>query len=96
MRALQAEYVNLTELVERHRGDHLKWLGDGVLAAFPSAADAARCGFEIQQQAGLQPPERRLDWRVGINVGEVEARGGEYFGTPVVIAQRLSSQAGAG
>jgi class 3 adenylate cyclase len=87
----------LSDAVLAHSGSELQWLGDGLMVAFASTADAVRCAIAMQQAAAQQPGER-LSIRVGLNVGEVlqQKTGSGYFGTPVVVARRLCDRATAG
>jgi class 3 adenylate cyclase/tetratricopeptide (TPR) repeat protein len=87
----------LSDAVSAHSGSELQWLGDGLMVAFASTADAVRCAIAMQQAAAQQPGER-LAIRVGLNVGEVlqQKTGSGYFGTPVVVARRLCDRAAAG
>jgi class 3 adenylate cyclase/tetratricopeptide (TPR) repeat protein len=87
----------LSDAVSAHGGSELQWLGDGLMVAFASTADAVRCAIAMQQAATLQPGER-LSIRVGLNVGEVlqQKAGSGYFGTPVVVARRLCDRAAGG
>ncbi|HYB12240.1 MAG TPA: AAA family ATPase [Myxococcota bacterium] len=86
----------LSDAVSAHGGSELQWLGDGLMVAFASTADAVRCAIAMQQAAAQQPGER-LSIRVGLNVGEVlqQKTGSGYFGTPVVVARRLCDRAAA-
>ena len=83
-----------------HRGGHeVKNLGDGLMVAFPSAADAVRCAIEMQQamtRHNLRAGEIALAVRVGLHVGEPVRDEDDYFGTPVVVAQRLCDSASGG
>jgi TolB-like protein/class 3 adenylate cyclase len=87
---------NITE----HRGRIVKNTGDGVLAEFPSVVDAVRCAVEIQRgMAGrntVTPLEQRIEFRVGINLGDVIAEGEDIFGDGVNIAARLEALAEPG
>jgi class 3 adenylate cyclase len=89
----------LSDAVSAHGGSELQWLGDGLMVAFASTADAVRCAIAMQQAATQQPGER-LAIRVGLNVGELMRQeigsGSGYFGTPVVAARRLCDRAEAG
>ena len=76
-----------------HRGRIVKTTGDGLLAEFASVVDAVRCAVEIQssmaqRNAGLAG-DRRFDFRIGINVGDIIERDGDIFGDGVNIAARL-------
>jgi class 3 adenylate cyclase len=87
----------LSDAVSAHGGSELQWLGDGLMVAFASTADAVRCAIAMQQ-AAVQQPGERLAIRVGLNVGEVlrQKIGSGYFGTPVVVARRICDRAAAG
>ncbi|HKE12624.1 MAG TPA: AAA family ATPase, partial [Myxococcota bacterium] len=87
----------LSDAVSAHGGSELQWLGDGLMVAFASTADAVRCAIAMQQAAAQQLGEQ-LAIRVGLNVGEVlqQKTGSGYFGTPVVVARRLCDRATSG
>ena len=91
----RAHHRLLTVAIEASSGTELEWLGDGVLAAFSSAANAVRCAIAMQQTARAPGRGARFEIRIGIHLGEVLRRDGGYFGTPVVTARRLCD-AGAG
>jgi adenylate cyclase len=79
---------------ERH-GRIVKTTGDGLLVEFPSVVDALRCAVEVQQSmaergAGI-PEDRRLQFRVGINLGDVIIDGDDIFGDGVNVASRLEN-----
>jgi class 3 adenylate cyclase/tetratricopeptide (TPR) repeat protein len=100
-RLFQAHHELLSNAVAATGGSELQWLGDGLMVAFGSTADAVRCAITMQQAAasGIVGGER-LAVRVGLNTGEIlrqtSATGSGYFGTPVVIARRLCDRAEAG
>src|SRR5208282_215787 len=79
----------MTDAVTADGGEELQWLGDGMLAAFASSADAVRCAINMQQTARRTTGGSRIEIRIGIHLGEVLRRDGGYFGTPVVTARRL-------
>jgi len=83
-----------------HRGRIVKRTGDGILIEFASAVDAARCAVEIQQgmvlRNALIPPDKRIEFRIGIHVGDVIFEDGDLFGDGVNIAARLESIAQPG
>lgn len=99
LRALWSDLVDPT--IAAHRGRIVKRLGDGILAEFRSVVDAARCALELQsgmveRNAGL-PPERRIELRAGIHLGDVvEEADGDLLGDGVNIAARLESLAEPG
>ena len=92
----RAHHKLLTEAIEAAGGDELEWLGDGVLAAFQSTADAVRCAIVMQQAANRPLNGIKLEMRIGVHVGEVLRRDEGYFGTPIVIARRLCDRADGG
>lgn len=92
LRTLQSDLVDPTIAV--HNGRVVKRTGNGVLVEFRSVVNAVLCAIEIQngmveRNAGL-PPERRIDFRIGIHLGDVvEERDGDLMGDGVNIAARL-------
>ena len=90
----------LAGLIERHRGRVINTWGDGLIAEFPSVVEAVLCAVEAQKElrarnAGL-PAERRLEFRVGINLGDVMVEGQDLYGEGVNIAARLQGLAEPG
>jgi len=99
--ALKAHQTALVEpLVSAHRGHIVKTMGDGFLIEFPSVVEAVECAVEIQ--AGMADrnrsatPERRIIFRIGINIGDVIVREGDVFGDGVNLAARLEQIAEPG
>ena len=96
--------AHLRELVEpkirEHRGRTVKNTGDGFLAEFPSVVDAVRCAVEIQRgmidRDPEVPEERRIKFRIGINLGDVIVEEQDIFGDGVNIAARLEALAEPG
>jgi class 3 adenylate cyclase len=95
--------VHRRELVDaeiaEHRGRIVKTTGDGLLVEFSSAVDAVRCALAVQRgmaASAAGPPERRIQFRVGINVGDVLADGEDILGDSVNIAARLEGIAEPG
>src|SRR5215468_6231797 len=87
----------LSEVVTTTSGQELLWLGDGLMAAFSSSADAVRSAVAMQRASAQSVLGYQLHIRVGLNVGEVlQQESGGYFGTPLVVARRLCDRAGAG
>jgi TolB-like protein/class 3 adenylate cyclase/tetratricopeptide (TPR) repeat protein len=86
--------------IEEHQGRIVKTTGDGLLAEFPSVVDALRCAVEIQRgMLGFNadmPPEKRIEFRVGINVGDIIIDGGDIYGDGVNVAARLEGLAEPG
>jgi TolB-like protein len=96
--------AHLAELVDpkirQHHGRIVKTTGDGVLAEFASVVDAVRCAGEIQRAMADRDldlaEQRRLRFRIGVNVGDVIADGDDIFGDGVNIAARLEGLAAPG
>jgi adenylate cyclase len=81
--------------IREHKGRTVKNTGDGLLAEFASIVDAVRYAAEIQRgminrEPGV-PDERRIRFRIGVNLGDVIAEGGDIFGDGVNVAARLES-----
>src|SRR5713226_5410069 len=87
-------------LIHHHRGRIVGTAGDSVLAEFASVVDAVRCAVEIQQQLKARnadlPAQRRMEFRIGINLGDVMVNGEQIYGDGVNVAARLQSLADAG
>ncbi len=89
----------LRHAVLSHGGTEVKNLGDGIMAAFDSAADAVSSGIAMQQallQLSSGHPDVELGLRVGVSAGEATFEADDWFGTPVVEASRLCDRAEAG
>ena len=99
LRGLRSDLVD--PAIAAHRGRIVKRTGDGILIEFRSVVDAVRCAVEVQngmieRNAGL-PPERRIEFRVGIHLGDViEECDGDLMGDGVNIAARLEAIAKPG
>lgn len=89
-----------TPKIEEHDGRVIKTTGDGFLAEFASAVEAVNCAVEIQRGMADRnadiPREKRLEFRMGINVGDIIEDGGDIFGDGVNVAARLESIAERG
>jgi adenylate cyclase len=87
-------------LIQQHRGRVVNAPGDSLLAEFASVVDAVRCAVEIQEELKDKnkevPEERRMEFRVGINLGDVVEEGDSILGDGVNIAARMESLAEAG
>ena len=86
--------------IAAHNGRVVKTTGDGLLVEFPSVVDAVRCAVAVQEamatrNAGVSP-DRRLEFRIGINLGDVIIEDGDIFGDGVNIAARLEALAEPG
>src|SRR6516164_3773383 len=86
--------------IREHHGRIVKTTGDGLLAEFPSVVDAVRCAAEVQRgmldREPDMPDERRIRWRIGINLGDVIVEGDDIFGDGVNVAARLEALAEPG
>jgi adenylate cyclase len=86
--------------IREHHGRIVKTTGDGMLVEFPSVVDAVRCAVEIQRamvdRNAELPEDKRITFRIGINLGDVIAEGGDIFGDGVNIAARLEALAEPG
>lgn len=86
--------------VARHRGRIVKTTGDGLLADFASVVDAVRCAVEVQagmaERNAAVAADERLEFRIGINVGDIIEQDGDVFGEGVNIAARLEGIAEPG
>jgi class 3 adenylate cyclase len=96
--------AHLRELIEpkiaEHHGRIIKNTGDGFLAEFASIVDGVRCAVEVQRGMAERneafPPEKRIEFRIGINLGDVIAEADDIFGDGVNIAARLEALAEPG
>ena len=86
--------------IAAHHGRLVKTMGDGILVEFHSVVDAVRCAVAIQQHEvernALLPPERRLDFRIGVNLGDIIMEGDDIHGDGINIADRLQGLAEPG
>jgi TolB-like protein/class 3 adenylate cyclase len=86
--------------IAEHHGRIVKNTGDGCLAEFASVVDAVRCAVEVQrgmaERNAATPPEKRIEFRVGINLGDVIAEDDDIFGDGVNVAARLEALAEPG
>ena len=86
--------------IAEHGGRIVKTTGDGLLLEFPSVVDAVRCAVDVQRgmaerNVGL-PPDQRIDFRVGINVGDIIIDGDDIYGDGVNVAARVQTLAEPG
>jgi adenylate cyclase len=101
LRQLKAHRKELVDpKITEHRGRIVKTTGDGILVEFVSVVDAVRCAVDIQRgmaerNAGVQPDER-IEFRIGINVGDIIFDGDDIFGDGVNVAARLEALADPG
>ncbi len=86
--------------IAEHDGRIVKTTGDGLLLEFPSVVDAVRCAVDVQRGMAERnaggPPDKRIDFRIGINVGDIIIDGDDIFGDGVNVAARLQTLAEPG
>jgi len=100
IRTLSAYRTLMTTLITQHGGRVVDAPGDNVLAEFASAVAALQCAVAIQRTLGMKsaelPPEQRMTFRIGLNVGDVVVEGERFYREGVNIAVRLEELAEAG
>ena len=100
LKGLTERRAILDRLIGEHGGRIANTAGDSVLAEFGSAVDAVQCAVDAQtalaEANSSLPPDRRLQFRIGIHIGDVVVRGGDLFGDGVNLAARLESIAEPG
>jgi adenylate cyclase len=86
--------------IKEHRGRIVKTTGDGLLVEFASVVDALRCAVEVQQGMVARnaevPQDKRIEFRIGINVGDIIIEAGDIYGDGVNVAARLEGVAEPG
>ncbi|HEX9536399.1 MAG TPA: adenylate/guanylate cyclase domain-containing protein, partial [Stellaceae bacterium] len=86
--------------IAEHRGRIVKTTGDGLLVEFASAVNAVRCAVELQREMALRndgvPKERRIEFRIGINLGDIIIDEHDIYGDGVNVAARLEALAEPG
>src|SRR6478672_5778560 len=98
LETLRSDFIN--PKIGEHQGRIVKLTGDGMLVEFPSVVNAVACAAEVQRgvrdrNKGV-PPDRRIEFRIGVNVGDVIVQGEDIFGDGVNVAARLESIAAPG
>jgi len=100
VRTLQEYKEVMASSIQHHRGRIVGTAGDSVLAEFASVVDAVQCAVEIQQvlraKNAMLPENRRMEFRIGINLGDVIEEGDTIYGDGVNIAARVEGLAEAG
>src|SRR6476646_4716742 len=101
LRALSGHRRELIDpVIASHRGHIVKTTGDGMLVEFASAVDAVRCAVDMQrgmvERNEAVPPEQRIEFRIGVNVGDIIGVGDDIYGDGVNIAARLEGMAEPG
>src|SRR5215469_8508257 len=98
LKALRRELAD--PKIKEHRGRVVKTTGDGLLIEFGSVVDAVRCAVEVQREMAERnrdlPPDRRIEFRMGINLGDVIVDQDDIYGDGVNIAARLEALAEPG
>ena len=96
--AIRAEVTD--PKIAEHHGRIVKTMGDGLLVEFASVVDALRCAVEVQREvAGRNtgvPPDNRIEFRIGINMGDIVVEDGDIFGDGVNVAAHLEGLADPG
>ena len=86
--------------IRERRGRIVKTTGDGLLVEFPSVVDAVQCAVDIQRgmaaRNAADPADRRIDFRIGVNLGDIIADEGDIYGDGVNVAARLEALAEPG
>jgi adenylate cyclase len=97
---LTAHRKIIDSLIERHHGRFVNSAGDSVLAEFASVVEAVNCAVDIQSVLSAEnaklPPERRMEFRIGVNLGDVMVEGDQIYGDGINVAARLESLAHPG
>ena len=98
LKAIRAELIDPT--IASRNGRLVKTTGDGLLVEFSSVVDALRCATEVQagmaQRNAPTPADKRIEFRIGINVGDIVVEDGDIFGDGVNVAARLEGLAEPG
>ena len=97
---LRSYVAVVEEAIVTHHGRVFSRSGDGVVAEFPSIVEAIRCAVEIQHEISDRneavPDDRRMQFRIGVNLGDVIAEENDLYGTGVNVAARLEQLAEPG
>ena len=98
LRAVRSELIDPT--IAKHHGRIVKLMGDGALVEFASVVDAVRCAVDIQRGMAEReldrPEDQRIQFRIGVNLGDVMVEGDDIYGDGVNVAARLESLAEPG
>jgi adenylate cyclase len=97
---LRQRRAAMATLIERHEGRIVNTWGDAVIAEFSSVVEAVQCAIETQQELTIHndelPEDQRMNFRIGINLGDVMLEGDDVYGDGVNIAARLQELAEPG
>jgi len=98
LKAIRAELID--PMIAAHNGRLVKTTGDGLLVEFASVVDALRCATEVQagmaERTATAPADKPIEFRIGINVGDIVVEDGDIFGDGVNVAARLEGLAEPG
>ena len=98
LKAIRAELID--PMIAAHNGRLVKTTGDGLLVEFASVVDALRCATEVQagmaERMATAPADKPIEFRIGINVGDIVVGDGDIFGDGVNVAARLEGLAEPG
>src|SRR5258707_10449626 len=97
LRTLTSHRKLIDSSIEQHHGRFVNSAGDSVLAEFASVVEAVNCAVEIQAgikaENGNLPPERRMEVRIGVNLGDVMGEGAQIYGGGAKVAGRMEGLA---
>ena len=100
IRTLTTYRTAMSTLIQKFRGHVVDATGDNLLAEFSSVVDAVNCAVEIQRELSERnaelPEERKMEFRIGVNLGDVVEEEGRIYGDGVNIAARMEGLAEAG
>jgi adenylate cyclase len=100
VRTLSAHRRIINGLIEQHHGRFVNSVGDSVLAEFASVVAAVNCSVDIQRALKTEnaklPPDRWMEFRIGVNLGDVMVEGDQIYGDGINVAARLESLADPG
>ena len=98
LKALRREIID--PLIARHSGRFVKLMGDGALVEFASVVDAVNCAVAIQEAVAADqtsaPADQRIEFRIGINLGDIIVDGDDIYGDGVNVAARIEALAPPG
>lgn len=98
LKAHRAELIH--PAIEKHRGRVVKLMGDGALVEFASVVDAVNCAVTIQTGVAKRnddvPDDRRIEFRIGVHLGDIIVEGDDIYGDGVNVAARLEGLAEPG
>ena len=100
IKKLEAYRDSMSDIIRSHSGRVVDAVGDNLLAEFSSIVDAVRCSVEIQkdlqQKNANLPTDKRLEFRIGVNIGDVIQEGNRIYGNGVNVAARIEGLADPG